>query len=263
MLSKIPGLAQWFRVPAIDECTASREEPFERVGIDFNFPPSSPNFRTGIGGTCIGEPGEPLFIFSAPLTLPYAVESCAGGKCPCVAAAESKVQTASATTAPAETHQQGFECTVSESACAKAAACETAYAHTAKCPSLTERLMAENAALTTALDSKDAILELYSEMMDRMMALETEKVELQTRLRLAEELFAERERHHQEIRELAAENLKLKAHAEAAEAKHAAEKVQVELAVENERLKWRIAELERLAEAGKEAPRTARKATAY
>jgi hypothetical protein len=265
MFSKLPGLAHWFGVPATVDGTASRPELWERVGVDFDSPFGAVRSHEfgRLGGAYGCELGEPLFIISAPLTSACAAECCASGKCPCAAATDSKLQTASATTAPAETDEQGFACTVSKSPCEKSVACETACAHITKGLSWTERLIAENAALTTALDSKDAILELYTEMMEGMMELMAEKVELQSRLALAEKLVAERERHHQEIRELAAENLKLKAHAEVTEARHAAEKAQVELAVENERLKWRIAELERIAQAGQEAPRTARKATGY
>jgi hypothetical protein len=111
-----------------------------------------------------------------------------------------------------------------------------------------QQLVAENAALKVALEAREELLELRVEMMEQLMNVMVEKVELECRLAAVEKMHAEREKLLHESQALVAENARLKTIAEAANAHHEAEKHQLQLAFENERLKWRVAELERQVE---------------
>ncbi|MGE0760857.1 MAG: hypothetical protein AB7F89_20865 [Pirellulaceae bacterium] len=117
----------------------------------------------------------------------------------------------------------------------------------------------ENAALRVMLEAHEELINLRTETMEEIMSLVVDKMVAEAKLTIAEKLMAERESAQRELAELKADNMRLQVMAEAAEARHASEKAQMELALENEQLKSRVAELEQQSAAHLTATRTAKK----
>jgi hypothetical protein len=109
----------------------------------------------------------------------------------------------------------------------------------AVCERITE-LVAEKAALESALEAHEALAEAKDEMFQMMVELSAENAKLGAQV----ELLTQRDELHEKLLMVATENSKLKAAAELGEEKQKLLMQSFEVALENERLKTRVAELE-------------------
>jgi outer membrane murein-binding lipoprotein Lpp len=265
VLSKIPYLGRLFindPKPATECCEKECEiaEKFERIGIDF----------TKI------TPG--LHIVEEDFETGFTIEESEFSICPaCPANAQCSTNTQCSTNAQCSTNCC-VACTATAcpglAACCKQTECVAqACATESKCvgdepcqktacivSSRLGDLVAENMALNTALEAKDQILHLQTEMMERFATLMAEKVEVEAKLEFTQQLHAEREKSRQKIEELAQENNRLKNMVEMAAVRRDVEASKSELAQANQRLKERVTELELASRDSKSGVRVAKKA---
>lgn len=248
-LAKLPVLGRLFvnDVKTDSDCCVKKTvgaDGLERIGIDFNEVCAHGKEQV----SC--EKCDVAVCPACPATTKVAVnanancKTCTATSCPvglsaCCQNSECVVQTAAAN-----------EKCVGDEPCQKLACVVS---------SQIADLVAENVALESALEAKEQMLHLQSELMERFATMMAEKVQLQAQLEFSQKLFVERESARQKIQELAQENSKLKNMVEIAAARHEAEQAKVELAQENQRLKDRVAELEIATRDAKTGVRVAKK----
>lgn len=251
VLTQIPYFGRLFvtssNQPEPDNCQIETNEVLERIGFDFDFFQKNMICSHGaLIGCCVkcNESDNDVCpaLGQMASTAQQLCKKCSDAGCmhtsaKCGIAAECPVHSNSIA-----------HCAAAEPAkCADAEHCTAQVCdhHSAACHAQLAELTAENASLEAALEAKEELMELQSRMFEQVAVLMAEKAELQAELRFTEKLMEQRERKLHENHDLAVENLRLKSMLEAAAMHQAAEKERLELAFENERLKLKVAELER------------------
>ena len=259
LLTKVPYISRLFKNvgEAAASCPQECTEVFERIGIDFVFGPDGQagvcqirpvdNGEKGCQGTHAGQTlPSPYYLQDDIQYFPPGSEfkrSHEAAGCTQAACKTATHVAVKACTCPGECCPDGqCHCTAkSVAACpfAKLAADKNKLWETIV------ELSAGQAAAEAALEVQEESLERSAELLESMAGLHAENAKLAAKLEVQDQL-------HQ----LVAENTRLKAQVELAEAKAEVMRATVEMTVENERLKMRLADLEQ--GSGKEVPTSAR-----